>query len=226
MRGRADAAAVLRGGALILAPHPDDETLGCGGLIARLARRRRPFLVVIATDGAASHPGSAAWPARRRAALRRREAEHALRRLGAARRHLGFLAFPDGAMPSGGAALRRAAARLAARMTRLRLRGLVAPSRADQHPDHRACHALARAICRGRDLVLLEYAVWGGLPPGARCRLPVLREAARRRAALECHHSQLGRAPGGFGRGFAVPPGLRAMTRRGAEFYRLAEPAA
>lgn len=226
MRRRPDARFLLRGGAMILAPHPDDETLGCGGLIAELARRGRPFLVVIATDGAASHPGSAAWPPGRRAVMRRREAAHALRRLGAARRHLRFLPFPDGAMPSLGPGLRQAAAWLAASMARLRLRGLVAPSQADLHPDHRACHALARAICRRRDRALLEFAVWGELPPGPRCRLPVLRHAARRRAALECHHSQLGRAPRGLGCGFAIPPGLRAMTRRGAEFYRLAGGAA
>lgn len=213
---------LLRGGAMILAPHPDDETLGCGGLIAELARWRRPFLVVIATDGAASHPGSAAWPARRRSALRRREAVHALRRLGAGRCQLGFLDFADGAMPSERPRLQRAAAWLAARMAQLRLRGVVAPSPTDGHPDHRACHALARAICRGRGLALLEYAVWGGLPPGRRCRLPVLHHAHRRGAALECHHSQLGRAPRGLGAGFAVPPELRAMTRRGAEFYRVA----
>lgn len=213
--------ALLRG-ALILAPHPDDETLGCGGLIAELARRRRPLLVVIATDGAASHPGSPAWPAQRRAALRRREAASAVRRLGGARRHMRFLAFPDGAMPMAGHALREAARRLSGWMSRLRLHNLVAPSQADAHPDHRACHALARLMCRQRRLSLLEYVVWGTLPLGVRCRLPVLRHAARRSAALERHHSQLGRGPGGLGPGFVVPPELRRMTRRGTEFFLLA----
>jgi LmbE family N-acetylglucosaminyl deacetylase len=211
-------------GALILAPHPDDETLGCGGLIAELARLRRPFVVVIATDGEASHPGSPAWPARRRAALRRREAASAVLRLGGARRHLRFLNFPDGAMPAAGQALHQAATRLLAWMARLRLPQLVAPAQAEAHPDHRACNALARAMGRRRRLSLLEYAVWGTLPPGALCRLPVLRHVARRKAALERHHSQLGRGPRGLGPGFSVPDELRAMTRRGAELFRLAEP--
>ena len=45
---------------MIVAPHPDDESLGCGGLIAQLCSMGRPPLVVIATDGSRSHPGSRA----------------------------------------------------------------------------------------------------------------------------------------------------------------------
>ncbi|HEX2943304.1 MAG TPA: PIG-L family deacetylase, partial [Rhodopila sp.] len=46
------------GTCLILAPHPDDESLGCGGLIATAVAAGRAPLVVILTDGAGSHPNS------------------------------------------------------------------------------------------------------------------------------------------------------------------------
>src|SRR5690606_16204888 len=44
----------------VIAPHPDDESLGCGGLIAALAADGRAVQVVFVTDGAGSHPNSAA----------------------------------------------------------------------------------------------------------------------------------------------------------------------
>jgi len=46
--------ALLRGERLlVLAPHPDDEVIGCGGLIAQHLRENRAVRIVIATDGAA-----------------------------------------------------------------------------------------------------------------------------------------------------------------------------
>ena len=42
---------------LILAPHADDESLGCGGLIAACCERGQQPIVVILTDGAASIRG-------------------------------------------------------------------------------------------------------------------------------------------------------------------------
>ena len=45
-----------RGRAVVLAPHPDDEVLGCGGALAALAAAGRPIVVVAVTDGEASHP--------------------------------------------------------------------------------------------------------------------------------------------------------------------------
>src|SRR3984957_15932934 len=100
---------------LILAPPPDDESLGCGGLIAACCRARILPQVAILTDGAASHPGSTPYPPARLAARREAEARTALGILGLPPEHSVFLRFPDTAMPRGGDAYEAAVAALAAR---------------------------------------------------------------------------------------------------------------
>ncbi len=56
---------------VVLAAHPDDETLGAGGLLSKAARSGIRVTVVVATYGEASHPGSTTHTAERLAALRR-----------------------------------------------------------------------------------------------------------------------------------------------------------
>src|ERR1700733_13799140 len=56
--------------AVIVAPHPDDEILGTGGLLAQLSDLGRKVLIIAVTDGTASHPDSPQWPAARLAAIR------------------------------------------------------------------------------------------------------------------------------------------------------------
>ncbi|RMT78559.1 PIG-L deacetylase family protein [Pseudomonas viridiflava] len=67
--------------AVIIAPHPDDEVLGCGGLMRQLAQLERSLVLVSVTDGTASHPGSALWPVQRLSAIRPQESAEALERL-------------------------------------------------------------------------------------------------------------------------------------------------
>lgn len=67
--------------AVIIAPHPDDEVLGCGGLMHQLAQLGRPLKLISVTDGSASHPGSATWPVERLSVIRPQESAEALRRL-------------------------------------------------------------------------------------------------------------------------------------------------
>ena len=79
------------GTALILAPHPDDESLGCGGLIASCCAAGRPPLVALLTDGSGSHPHSMRYPPERLASVREAEARHAVSILGLCRDRLRFL---------------------------------------------------------------------------------------------------------------------------------------
>jgi LmbE family N-acetylglucosaminyl deacetylase len=90
------------GSALVIAPHPDDESIGCGGLIALLRRRNAKVWVCIATDGAGSHPNSPSVPPRQLAAIRGREAIAALGILGVKRRCVLFANLPDRLVPRSG----------------------------------------------------------------------------------------------------------------------------
>lgn len=148
--------------ATVIAPHPDDESLGAGGLLARLARQDANLSVVFVTDGGASHraPG---WPRHRLAAVRREEGGEAVRRLGAGAADLLFLALPDADMPLPGTPPHAAAlAALRDHLSRHRPDLLVLPWRRDPHRDHRDAHALANlaAAAAGIAPVILEYAIW------------------------------------------------------------------
>ncbi len=67
---------------LVIAPHPDDEVLGCGGLLAACAAAGIKAHVAFLTDGSLSHPGSASWSQKRLAERRAVEAKRAARMLG------------------------------------------------------------------------------------------------------------------------------------------------
>lgn len=68
--------------AVVVAPHPDDEVLGCGGMLQLLAAAGRQLQLISVTDGSASHPGSERWPVERLSVVRPQESAEALRRLG------------------------------------------------------------------------------------------------------------------------------------------------
>ncbi len=204
---------VITGGrtALVLAPHPDDESLGCGGLIAQACAAGTPPLVAVLTDGAASHPGSRAWPGPRLAALRVEEARAAVGALGLAGERVRFLGVPDTAAPLAGAGFEAAVGALC-ELVREHGVGVVAgPWRHDPHCDHEAAAAMAVAVAARCGVRRLSYPVWGWTLPGdtvlpdeaiAGWRLDVSAELAAKRRAIAAHASQHGRVvtddPGGF----------------------------
>lgn len=67
---------------VVIAPHPGDEVLACGGLLQLLSTLDHPLQLISVTDGSASHPGSHVWPAARLSVVRPQESVEALRRLG------------------------------------------------------------------------------------------------------------------------------------------------
>jgi LmbE family N-acetylglucosaminyl deacetylase len=130
--------------ALVLAPHPDDETIGCGATIACKVARRTQVRVVVATD---SDLG------------RRDECEEACRRLGVPPDALYFLGLPDGALDAHEQDLDNA---LRAVVRRLRPDEVIAPFATDAYPDHRALAAASERLRANelRDATLLSYPVW------------------------------------------------------------------
>lgn len=89
-------AIIPKGNVLIIAPHPDDEAIGCGGLIARLIREGRTPHVVVMTGGEGSHNGCCKTPKDDIVKARRNLTQNALAILGVPESHIHELNFPDG----------------------------------------------------------------------------------------------------------------------------------
>lgn len=184
-------------GALIVAPHPDDEILGCGGLLAA-APRPDAIEVLVLTDGALSPPAAAGNP--ELPAMRRDETLRALDALGVSGRYVSFAGLPDGGLANQAARLDR---ELYEAVTRTSATDVFVPFRFDRHPDHQAAHAAGERLVRRAGVRLWEYFVypfWRLLPRGdvrAHLRPGTLyaleREAetrAAQRAALDLYRSQ------------------------------------
>ena len=88
-----DDAALAGRAFIVLAAHPDDESLGAGGLLARLHAVGATVRVLLCTAGEGSHPGSPTTTPEQLAAVRLQEFGDALRRL------LGGRRGPGGAVP-------------------------------------------------------------------------------------------------------------------------------
>jgi LmbE family N-acetylglucosaminyl deacetylase len=67
---------------VLIAPHPGDEVVACGGLLQLLSSLGHPLQLLSITDGSASHPGSRQWSEKRLSVFRPQESVEALRRLG------------------------------------------------------------------------------------------------------------------------------------------------
>ena len=219
---------------LVVAPHPDDETLGCGGLISLLAQNGRVFYIVFVTDGSASHRNSSAWPAARLATQREREASNALACLGIENAPRRFLRLPDANMPApGDPAWESAAAAVSDILQRYAPDLVLLPWRRDPHCDHRASwlltqHALRHASVRPDTL---EYAIWldelGEVEdhpkPGEveLIQLNVGSALASKRAAIAAHVSQttdlIADDPAGFR---LTPQTIARLTQSTEVFWR------
>lgn len=143
---------------IVLAAHPDDETLGVGAMVADSAAVGAEVVVVLATDGSASHPDSSLWTPDRLGRLRQEEFRHAVGVLAPqARVHL--LGLGDGTLGADADLLRR---RLTAALPDP-LPGremILAPYVDDGHPDHDALGAAAAELAAARGARLWHYPIW------------------------------------------------------------------
>ncbi|WP_066586543.1 bifunctional PIG-L family deacetylase/class I SAM-dependent methyltransferase [Cellulomonas timonensis] len=148
--------ALPTGRTVVVAAHPDDETLGAGGLLSRLAAAGRPAEVVVVTDGAGSHPGSPTLTPSDLAARRVEEVADAVALLspGSTVRLLGF---PDGSVREDRAAITRA---LRDAIGAEPVTAVVGPWRGDGHRDHRVTGEICAEIAAELGARLLEYPIW------------------------------------------------------------------
>jgi len=143
--------------AVVFAPHPDDETLACGGVVARKVGKGARVRVVVLTDGSLSPRPSVAPD--RLAAARAAEAVEAAAVLGVPGDDVTLLGFPDGRL---GEHADEAIARVSELLRGWRPREVYVPHGSDPQTDHRAAHrvVLAALSALGHGTVVFEYPVW------------------------------------------------------------------
>jgi LmbE family N-acetylglucosaminyl deacetylase len=154
---------IALGRTLVLAPHPDDESLGCGGTIALLRQADVPVYVAFITDGTQSHPTSPTYPAARLRDLRETEAIAALRILNVPETNAAFLRIPDRHVPTPGQTGFEEAVQLLFEVLKwAQPQAILVPYERDPHPDHRATYQLLRAITNNVPVPtrVLEYLIW------------------------------------------------------------------
>jgi LmbE family N-acetylglucosaminyl deacetylase len=183
---------------MILAPHADDESLGCGGLIAGAAAAQTPITAVLLTDGVRSHLGSKRYPPSQRRALREAEFTTALEVLGARACRRLFFGQPDGFLTT---ALAHTQIRdaLVREVIDQKIATVFVTWEADPHPDHAAAAALAQDIldaCPG--VRVFAYPIWGltrdhgfiAVAAGGAVRLNISQERELKLRAIRQHRSQ------------------------------------
>ncbi|WP_140400118.1 PIG-L family deacetylase [Aeromicrobium sp. PE09-221] len=141
---------------VVVAAHPDDETLGAGLISADLAGQGWEVEVVILTRGENSHPGSPTTTAEERAAMRARESAIAARLLSPSIR-LHPASFADGGLATEHDALVTTIVDIVGDGRRTLL---LAPWRHDGHSDHEAAGWAAAAAAVRTGAILAEYPVW------------------------------------------------------------------
>jgi LmbE family N-acetylglucosaminyl deacetylase len=153
---------------LVFAPHPDDEALGCGGLIARKRLEGSPVHIAYLTDGSESHPDHPAFTPEAVAAMRENEARRAMRLLGVESTALAFLKARDGTLADlDAAAAAELTEKIAGVLKKVRPDEVFLPFHHDGSSEHDAAFklvasALAQTKTKAR---ILAFPIWSWWNP-------------------------------------------------------------
>lgn len=177
------ASAVIHGTAMVVAPHPDDEVVGCGGIIIAHRDAGEDVHAVIMTDGGRGNPGGSGGADYN--ALRQEEARRAMDGLGGGELH--FLGHPDGEL----ARTLKPVDGLSSVLARVEPEAIFFPSPYEVHPDHRATSLLVfralRAVGRWPRIYLYEI---GAMMP-INLLVDITPFMMRKERALAAYPSQL-----------------------------------
>lgn len=211
------------GSLLVISPHPDDETLGAGGLIhVWAAIRGLPVTVLSVTDGEAASPELAGL-----ADIRHEELRKALQVLAPSGPiEIIRLRLPDGKVDEYGDVLEAAIdAAVTSQTTISSHTTIVAPFQQDGHCDHDAAGRAAATVAKRRSVPLAQYPIWAWhqatpsiFSGRALAQFALTPEAQRAKSlAIAQYTSQLEDRPGGA----VVPPHVVHYFRRPHEVFVL-----
>lgn len=174
---------------IVVAPHPDDEVLGAGGLVNSWAASGQPVTVVSVTDGEAADVSLPTLNVVRQAELRQ-----ALRKLSSLHVDIRRLGIPDGKVSEHTNRLRGLLLDLVEPGSTL-----IAPYERDGHPDHEAVGSVCLQVAQAQGVAIARYLIWAwhhATPTSfqsLRWGLFQLASCARRakQHAVQCFESQL-----------------------------------
>lgn len=141
---------------IIIAPHPDDEVFGCGGLIARLVSEDHNPHVIVLTGGGGSHRGCCSTAESDIISARRELTHKAMSALGLPESHIHELDFTDGHISEGNAAEKK---KLESLISEINPDVILVPHHGEGWPDHLAARDLGIELA-GEDTDVYEYCVW------------------------------------------------------------------
>ena len=188
------------GALLVVAPHPNDEILGAGGLIQTWVACGREVSVLSVSDGEAANPEFEGL-----ANIRREQVKEALRKLCPTHVSVTRLGLPDGRITEHLNRVRNAMLSFCRdRLT------LIAPYEHDGHPDNDAVGAMCVDFARSWNIPIARYAIRAWYRPAGGCpdlaamskerwvKFALSDDAKRAKArAIQCFCSQMGSAAGG-----------------------------
>lgn len=150
----------LQSSTVILAPHPDDETIGCGGLITRLCNEGNPPYVIIMTGGGGSLDGHAEIKEEEIIKARRQLTLNSAKELGLPESNIHFLDFKDGSI---GKRSQLEMDRLRELIEDLKPDNILVPHSGEGWPDHLTVREIGMQIakeCSYGSPNVIEYCVW------------------------------------------------------------------
>ncbi|MCX5869809.1 MAG: PIG-L family deacetylase [Deltaproteobacteria bacterium] len=148
---------------MIIAPHPDDEVLGCGGLIAQASRKGVNVEVIILTGGGASHDNCCGISQEEVKRERRNLTKEALKTLGLNSNKITFLDWEDGKLPlSDHPDFDTRVDELAALLARLKPANIFCPHPFEGWSDHVAAQEITREAIKRSNVktTFYYYCVW------------------------------------------------------------------
>ena len=188
----------------VVSPHPDDETLGCGGTLALLAGSHAEVRVAFVTNGSASHPFHPSFTPEQIDEMRKAEALTAAGKLGLHQDRVTFVGAPDGKL-SGLDGVNSAAmvSRIAEILKAASPDAVFLPLRRDGSTDHEASFLLVQLALQKTGLRprIFEFPIWAWRNPLLQLR-PMLTSSAvwrsdisavldRKLAAIGAYASQI-----------------------------------
>lgn len=215
---------------LVVAPHPDDETLGCGGAIALMRSLHYPVQVLVISDGTQSHPRSRKYPAPALQHLREQETIAALNILGVEAAAVTFLRLQDGAI-SDALSSEAIGEACVAHLIAAAPKTIFLPWRCDPHPDHRATWQLLHKAISSLSIApqIVEYPIWdwdleqrGSVENAAKVigwRLDITMVASLKQQAIAQYRSQTTNLIDDDPEGFRLTPEILTYFSQSWELY-------